>query len=216
MIISLGNILNKYISDIQYSVSTVTNIDIESITKDELLKYERLVLEVNDKITKINSLINTMNTFTTVITNMLTTISVLPIPTSPFPITVGSIMVLSELQRYLKELVNNIQSLLSTISPIVSSYEVELNVLETNLSQISTTFVTKNGTTTPPSESKPVSNYKGYNIYIKEDSSGLLLQSRGVAKDVNGNVVLETDSSHVTDKQILIDKVKFLIDKNNL
>lgn len=213
MIISLGNILNKYISDIQYSISTVSNIDTGTISKEDLLKYQRLVLEANDKITKINSLFTTMNTFTTVINGVLTTISLLPIPTSPFPITVGSIMTLGELQRYLKELVNNIASLLNTISPIVATFEQELIVMESNFSEIMNNVST---TSLPTADSKSVAIYKGYSIYIKEDLSGTLPQSRGVAKDVNGQIIVETDSSHVTEKQLLIDKVKFLIDKNNL
>ena len=85
----------------------------------------------------------------------------------------------------MKELVNNIASLLNTISPIVSNFEQEVLVMESNFGQIMNNVST---TSLPTMDSKPVANYKGYSIYIKEDSSGLLPQSRGVAKDVNGQI----------------------------
>lgn len=214
MIQSLSKIINKNIFDIENSFAQLENIDLKSTNTSDMTKYQYNLVDIDNKITKTNTLVTSANTFTTTISSILDIISLLPIPTSPFPITVGLIMKIAVKQATLRTLLENITSYLSIITPLIESYITKLDTLSASYNVIDENYqFTANNSITSISQNGAVDNYKGFSIFIKEDSSGNFLKHYGIAKDSRNVEIVRTDSSHVTDTQILIDKVKLLLDK---
>lgn len=215
MLKPISNIINKNIGEIQDSISTINEIDFSALNQEDFLKYQNIVTNVNNKIERNNRMVDTLKNFTSICSNVISILLALPIPTAPFPITVGLILTSSNKLNYLQKLLEDINSYLSIYDTIKLGQDIKLTEFETNFINNTNNFLINS-----PDSQKVVTNlnqivteYKSYDIYIKEDSSTNFIKYYAVAFDKFGKEFLRTDSSHLTNKQILIDKIKFLIDK---
>lgn len=214
MIKSLSKTVTKYIFEIESSFANLENINLKSTNTNDMIKYQYNLVDIDNKISKTNSLITTTNTFVSTLYTILNILSLLPIPTSPFPVTVGFILKLSDSQNTLKNLLEDINAYLSIITPLLNSYVTKLDTLSASYNVIDENYqFTANNNLVSISQNQALEIYKGFYIFIKEDATGNFLKHYGIAKDSRNVEIVRTDSSHVTDTQILVDKVKLLIDK---
>jgi hypothetical protein len=216
MLKSISNLINNNIANTELNISLLEEIDLTNLSQSDYIKYQNLIENVNSKIETNNNLINTLTTFSNSINILVTILMVLPIPTSPFPITVGLILTAGDKLNYLKTLIDNISKYLSIVDKIVSKQQANVESHKINYNNQENGLV-KNSVILSDIETKInkiIANYKGNDIYLREDNTTNFKKYFAVAFDKNGKEFLRTDSSHLTNTQILIDKIKFLIDKN--
>lgn len=216
MIESLSKILSLKIFNIELYYTQLDILEESSVVLNEanLLKYQNLLVQIDNQLTLINSLLSNIDTFLVIINNILSIISLLPIPTAPFPITVGLIMTLTEKQATLRKILLDLRGIIAIIKPLNETYVAKLQEKSDYFNQLDENYqFTSNNQPTQISKSTPIEVYQGLSIFIKEDNSGSFLKHYGVGVDASNVEIVRTDSSHVTDTQILVDKVKLLIDK---
>jgi hypothetical protein len=215
MLQSISKILNKNLGEIQLNISTIDEIDFTNLKQDDYLKYQNIVNSINSKIEQNNKWVTSLNNFVTTCSTIVSILLALPIPTAPFPVTVGLILTASNKLNYLQKLLEDIKSYLSIYDTIKLNQDNNLRELSTNFTNDVNNFLI-NSTDSQQIESNlnnVVAEYNNYSIYIKEDNSTNFKKYYAVAFDKNGKEFLRTDSSHLTNKQILIDKIKLLINK---
>jgi hypothetical protein len=216
MIESLSKILSLKIFNIELYYTQLDILEESSVVLNEanLLKYQNLLVQIDNQLTLINSLLSNIDTFLVIINNILSIISLLPIPTAPFPITVGLIMTLTEKQATLRKILLDLRGIIVIIKPLNETYVAKLQEKSDYFNQLDENYqFTSNNQPIQISKSTPIEVYQGLSIFIKEDNSGSFLKHYGVGVDTSNVEIVRTDSSHVTDTQILVDKVKLLIDK---
>jgi hypothetical protein len=216
MLKSISNLINNNIANTELNISLLEEIDLTNLSQTDYIKYQNLIENVNSKIETNNNLINTLTTFSNSMNILVTILMSLPIPTSPFPITVGLILTAGDKLNYLKTLLDNISKYLSIVDKIVSKQQANVESHKINYNNQENVLV-KNSVIISDIESKVnkiITNYNGNDIYLREDKTTNFIKYFAVAFDKHGKEFLRTDSSHLTNTQILIDKIKFLIDKN--
>lgn len=216
MLKSLSNILNKNVGEIYRDISNIEETDFSNLNKDDFIKYQNIINNINKKIEHNNNMVIMLNNFVNISENIVSILLTLPIPTAPFPVTVGLILTASNKLNYLQKLLEDIKSYLLIHDKIKLEYETNLMEISSNFMNNENNFLI-NSTQSQniiSNLNKVVTEYKNYSIYLKEDSSANFVKYYAVAFDKIGKEFLRTDSSHLTNTQILIDKIKFLIDKN--
>ena len=215
MLQAISKILNKNLGEIQSNISTIEETDFTNLKQDDFIKYQNIVNSINTKIEQNNKFVTTLNNFVTICTTIITILLALPLPTSPFPIPVGLILTAGDKLNYLKKLLLDIQTYLTVYETIKLNQETNLLQLSSNFDNNINNFII-NSTELPNIVSnlnKVVAEYKNYTIYLREDRSTNFVKYYAVAYDKFDKEFLRTDSSHLTNTQILIDKIKFLINK---
>jgi len=207
-------IANKLISNSTIIESNLTMLgDINLESEGNFVKYEKLLTNINEKIDTNNKFVNNLEKFTTTINTVCDILTSLPIPTAPFGVTVGMILTMSDKLSYLRRLSAEISSYLTTFKKISNTQGEQLityqNVLANDLGK--STIYSKNSDVIS-NVNQLVLKYNNYDIYIKEDFTGFYNRYYAVAYK-NGEVVIRTDSSHLTNTEILLDKIKFLLSK---
>ena len=215
MLQSISKILNKNLGEIQANISAIEEIDFTNLKNEDYIKYQNIVNSINTKIEQNNRFVTTLNTFVTVCSTVITILLALPIPTAPFPVPVGLILTAGDKLNYLQKLLSDIKSYLMVYDTIKLNHESNLVQLSTNFSNNENNLIV-NSTELPNIVSnlnKVVAEYKNYTIYLREDHSTNFVKYYAVAYDKFDKEFLRTDSSHLTNTQILIDKIKLLINK---
>jgi hypothetical protein len=215
MLQSISKILNKNLGEIQLNISTIEEIDFTNLKQDDYLKQQNIVNSINTKIEQNNRFVTTLNNFVTTCSTVISILLALPVPTAPFPVTIGLILTASDKLNYLQKLLNDIKSYLSIYDTIKLNQEKSLADLSNNFGNSVNNFLI-NSTDSQQivtNLNKVVAEYKNHSIYIKEDNSGNFKKYYAVAFDKNDKEFLRTDSSHLTNTQILIDTIKLLINK---
>jgi hypothetical protein len=215
MLQSISKILNKNLGEIQLNISTIEEIDFTNLKQEDYLKQQNIVNSINTKIEQNNRFVTTLNNFVTTCSTVISILLALPVPTAPFPVTIGLILTASDKLNYLQKLLNDIKSYLTIYDTIKLNQEKSLADLSTNFGNSVNNFLI-NSTDSQQivtNLNKVVAEYKNHSIYIKEDNSGNFKKYYAVAFDKNDKEFLRTDSSHLTNTQILIDTIKLLINK---
>lgn len=216
MVEALSKILTTRIFNIEFYYTQLNIIEESAnvLTDANLLKYQNLLVQIDNQLTTINSLLSNIDTFLVIINDILSIISLLPIPTAPFPITVGLIMQVTDKQATLKKILLDLQGIITIIKPLQETYVAKLAEKSLYFNQIDENYqFVSNNQVQSIAKSTPIEVYQGLSIFIKEDNSGSFIKHYGVAVDSSNTEILRTESSHVTDTQLLVDKVKLLIDK---
>lgn len=215
MLKSLSKIINKNIGEIYRNISTIEEMDFTNSSRDDFLKYQNILNNINIKIANNNKMVDILNNFVNISQNVISILLSLPIPTAPFPITVGLILTASNKLNYLQKLLEDINSYLMVYNTTTSNYETNLLEVSTNFINSENNFIlnSKQIENIASNVNKIVAEYKNYTIYLKSDNSTTFVKYYAVAFDKFGKEFLRTDSSFLTNTQILIDKIKFLIDK---
>lgn len=211
----ISKILNKNLGEIQTNISTIEEIDFTQLKPDDFHKYQNIVNSVNTKIEQNDKFVTTLTNFVTTGSTIISILLALPIPTAPFPITVGLVLTAGDKLNYLQKLLTDIKS-----------YLVVYNVVQlgqaSDLAQASVHFTTQENnylasanvvTGISMNLNQVVTEYKNYTIYLRADTSTNFVKYYAVAYDKTGKEFLRTDSSHLTNTQILIDRIKLLINK---
>lgn len=215
MLKPLSNIINKNVGEIYRNISSIEEINFSNLLQEDFIKYNNIINSVNIKIEQNQSLTDKLNNFTSIASSIISLLLALPIPTAPFPITVGLILTASNKLNYLQKLLDDIKSYLVITDKLTANYEKSLTELSTKFVNNENNFIVNSLVPNNKIENlnKIIVEYKNYTIYLKEDKSTNFIKYYAIAIDKFGKEFLRTDSSHLTNTQILIDKIKFLIDK---
>jgi hypothetical protein len=204
----------------------------------------QLVTSINqleNTINQIDLLTTPIENSLPIIENSINVIKLLPIPTSPLPISVGFITTFSDILTLLKQniqqfkgqissfttiknYINNTLILLSTnlqiLDNLILTCAIEQN-LDTNnlLNQLDSSLIQNIQQNIQQNNIDSYNSYKGFTFEIKYDEGNKIdVPLRyAVALNSRGNVVfLRGESSYSSRVDVLINELKFIIDRDNL
>jgi hypothetical protein len=209
-------------------------ITIRNQIVDSLNSLKTTVNTINSITTPLDVIIPTLNT-------AISILKILPIPSSVPPgigLPVGTILTASDglntVQTLLKQTetqLDSFDSILDYITSTIDEILSQLSLLDTLINKCKNEL----GITTPLSSVDPelldqvqkIKNskqnvldmtYKGFTFEIIDDPNNTLSIPKryAVAKNSQGVILLKSNSSFTNDPNILIEELKFLIDKNSL
>lgn len=211
MLNSISTLINKNISSVELGFSKFE----ELIEKNDLISLNKSQSILDDVRIKLENNVNLMNSCSRISNTMNGIVSVLkslPIPTAPFPVTVGLILTLSDTLNYLSKKIEDITNYINIVDKIISNQQsvLENNYLE--IYEIDERYKELSNSKNIIKQNEKLTNFKGYDIYIREEMKDSFKKHYGVAV-LNGKEIMKTDSSYLTDSEILINKVKYLINR---
>jgi len=211
MLNPISILVNKNISSIELGFSKfeelIQNNDLQSLNKSQsILEDVRLKLENN-----IN-LINSCSRISNVMTNIVSILKSLPIPTAPFPVTVGLVLTFSDTLNYLSKMIEDISYYTNIVDKIISNHQNTLESSYIEIYEIDEKYKELSVTKNIINKNEKLTNFKGYDIYVREEIKDSFKKHYGVAV-LDGKEIMRTDSSYLTDSEILINKVKYLINR---
>lgn len=239
-----GNILYEDLNNKFGEVSNMSDSDVEKVNiKLQQLKNNknRVSNVINTSITQINNVNNIIKTISTIITLSQTIIKILkslPIPARY--LTSGMIVTFSDrvqkadrkiekLDEIIKntlpfiakllEILNKIQQLLIALDYIIGLIEAFLSLRNKKFAQ--------NAQISPssPQISLPNSNviglYNGFTFELRKENNpqfqiGEIKRNYAIAIDSKGIERIKSQASFASDPQILIDELRFIIERDNL
>jgi len=231
------NVQNS-IGDVQkYAETIVTNLNNLINKKNKLSKTLNDLIKIFKTLTKI---IDVTTILVTALEVSIQVLKLLPIP-NQFT-TVGLVLTLSDVLELVKVELNKIKSMLTQLKSILDNFlnfirsmldklkvldglffklndKIKQCLLNRNISSVNITTIDN----VAIYEDLPVSNleeytYKNFKFSIKIDNNNTTkyLKRYAVALNTYGVIVLKGESSFTSDPQILIEELKFIIDKDNL
>ena len=245
MALSISQLFIKQIAQLKSRViSSIEELLLRFINgcpiNDEL---QNIIIIKNQLVTSINQLENTINQIdllTTpienslpIIENSINVIKLLPIPTSPLPISVGFITTFSDILTLLKQNIQQFKGQISSFTTIKNYINNTLILLSTNLQILDNLILTcaieqnldtnnllnqLDSSLIQNIQQNNIDSYKGFTFEIKYDEGNKIdVPLRyAVALNSRGNVVLRGESSYSSRVDVLINELKFIIDRDNL
>jgi hypothetical protein len=196
---------------------------------------------IKTTINTINSITNPLDIIVPTLNTAISVLKVLPIPSSVPPgigLPVGVILTASDglntvqtllkqtetqldsfdsILDYITSTIDEILSQLSLLDILINKCKNELGV-STSLSSIDPELLNQVQKIKNSKQNVLDMTYKGFTFEIIEDPNNTLSIPRryAVAKNSQGIVLLKTNPSFTNDSNVLIEELKFLIDKNSL
>jgi hypothetical protein len=211
MLNSISTLINKNISSVELGFSKFE----ELIEKNDLISLNKSQSILDDIRIKLENNVNLINSCSRISNTMNSIISVLkslPIPTAPFPVTVGLILTLSDTLNYLSKKIEDITNYINIVDKIISNQQSVLESSYIEIHEIDERYKELSNSKNIIKQNEKLTNFKGYDIYIREEMKDSFKKHYGVAV-LNGKEIIKTDSSYLTDSEILINKVKYLINR---
>jgi len=234
LIININEIKNKCPKDTNSLNKIITN---RNQIVDSLTSLKQVIKTLNSVIDPLDNIIPPIN----VAINLL---KILPIPSSVPPgvgIPMGVILSagdgLSSIQSILKQTEKQIDSFDIVLDYMVSSSDTILNQIKlldflinkckketpnnigliNDLNKIDSEFLSQLEEIKKLKQNILDLYYKGFIFEIIEENSNLSIKRKfAVAKNSQGIILLKTNPSFTSSPEILIEELKFNIDKNNL
>lgn len=210
----------------------------EERTKRIISTRNNLLKTINSFEKRVNAVKSITNSLTPIVSAAKVGVQVitsLPIPTAIIPPQVGGIGVpMSVLNRFSKAIglltaiIDVVEADIKAVNSIVTSVSVPINSLKERLQSIDVKVAQcssdnpallataqPQGNTGSEGTPSPDYLYKGYTLEIIQDPNSPKIAPRryAIAKDKKGNIKLIGQSSFSSSTQVLLDEVKFQIDK---
>jgi len=241
-LIDIGNIFSNLNNEIEQLNDDIDNFNNNQIgNKQSLINRKNALLnQINsaeNKINSINKILKQLKTVITIFQTITLTLKALPLPTLTPGVTVGLINTLSSLLEKANKIITSFKSIISLIETELNQIKVHLVELKSQIKliedKIEDNIIKQNENILNSEQNENILDqqvqiglspltYNGFKFAIKEETKPGAPTVNGfkrhyaVAIDTNNVEVLKTDVSFTLNTQVLIDQLKFIIDKNNL